>query len=92
MTSILAGPATHIQGPPTFPRTAMSKRTNYSSKKRGATAVPTGTSTGAFNLTGMNDPANSTAGVGGLGGPRGTTTSNPLESNNLSPSMGQNHR
>lgn len=66
----------------------MAKRTNYSQKKRGATANPSGSSTGAFHLTGMNDPANSTGG-GGLGAQRGTTTSNHLVSDNLSPTMGQ---
>ena len=63
MTSILAGPATHNQGPMAFPKTAMAKRPAFSSKKRGATALPSNTGARAFLMAGLHDPAATAGGA-----------------------------
>jgi hypothetical protein len=57
MTSILAGPATHNQKGLGYAKTAMARRPTFSSKKRGATALPSSSGARAFLMSGIQNPA-----------------------------------
>lgn len=82
MTSILAGPATHNQKGLGYAKTAMARRPTFSSKKRGATALPSSSGARAFLMSGIQNPA-------APGGVEQALSSKPTGSDHASPSMGK---
>lgn len=82
MTSILAGPATHNQKGLGHAKTSMARRPTFSSKKRGATALPSTSGARAFLMSGIQNQA-------APGGGEQALSSKPAGSDHASPSMGK---
>lgn len=84
MTSILAGPATHNQLPSHTVKTQGGRRDLFSSRKRGATALPTTSGARALLMAGIHNPA--VGSVAALDNYVGSNPVQPLEAEQNSPS------